>query len=308
MLTLGLVLSPLVLLLAQVLSGAWSNGRPPECAEALGRASNVWERAKSPELRHYCDLVASAESKLAGTAAMAEGARQAALEADTVLPGHAAPHALEGRALAALGQFDRAYAVLAEARARDPRVLDDTPALHAWARVAARTKHDNEAAEAYRVLLPRASALASADRTAAATESGLVLMAGGPADLDSAAAALREALRGAQDETETVAVLALALALDRRGDGDESRALLADRSHGDPRSALAASRAKDLVSVAPAELPAMIGLALERIDVTAAREAWEDYAAHAPAGPWATHARAHALALRSAKPAGRSSR
>jgi hypothetical protein len=274
----------------------------------MGRVSNVWERAKSPELRHYCDLVASAASKLAGTAAMAEAARQAAREADAVLPGHAAPRALEGRALAALGQFDGAYTALAEARTRDPRVLDDPLALLAWARVAARTKHGKEAAEAYRALLPRASGLAGADRAAAATESGLVLMAGGPADLDSAAAALREALRGAQDETETVAVLALALALDRLGDADESRALLADRSHGDPRPALAVQRAKDLASVAPAELPALVAMALERIDVPAAREAWEDYAARAPDGPWAAHARAHALALRSGRAAGRSSR
>ena len=95
----------LVLALAQAPLPGWTNGRPPECATPMAGATvNVWERAKSPELRRYCDLVASAASKLAGTAAMAQAALAAAREAEGVLPGHAAPRVLEGRALAALGK------------------------------------------------------------------------------------------------------------------------------------------------------------------------------------------------------------
>src|SRR5579871_3265612 len=90
---------------------AWSNGRPPECATEMGGATgNVWERAKSPELRRYCDLVAGAASKLAGTAAMAEQALAAARDAESVSPGHAAPLVLEGRALEALGKLGEARA------------------------------------------------------------------------------------------------------------------------------------------------------------------------------------------------------
>ncbi|MDP9000911.1 MAG: hypothetical protein M3O46_12450, partial [Myxococcota bacterium] len=65
------MLSVLVLLLLAHERGAWSSNRPPECDDRGGRTANVWERAKSPELRRYCDLVASASSKLAGMAAMA---------------------------------------------------------------------------------------------------------------------------------------------------------------------------------------------------------------------------------------------
>ena len=112
----------LAALLAQAAS-AWSTGLPPECRTAGDRATNAWERAKSPELRCYCDLVASASSKLAGTRAMAEAALASAAEAERVLPGHAAPLVLQGRAFAALGKLDLAGKALAEGKARDPAVL-----------------------------------------------------------------------------------------------------------------------------------------------------------------------------------------
>jgi tetratricopeptide (TPR) repeat protein len=280
-------------ILAQA-SGAWASGRPPECAEAFGRAANVWERAKSPELGRYCDLVASAASKLAGTAAMAEGALSAARDADAVLPGHAAPKALEGRALAALGRLDEALSALGEASARSPRALDDPPSLLAWARVLARTGHPDRAAEAYRALLPRASALSGGERAAAAAEAGLLSLSLGPASIDAAVAALREAMRDAQDETEALAVLGLATALDRSGAADEARALLADRAPADPRGALRAVRARDVLAVAPREGAALLAIGLEATDPAGARTAWEDYLAQAPTTPWAAHARAHA--------------
>jgi tetratricopeptide (TPR) repeat protein len=306
-----MMLAPaLVLALAQAPLPGWTNGRPPECATPMGGATvNVWERAKSPELRRYCDLVASASSKLAGTAAMAQAALAAAQEAEGVLPGHAAPRVLEGRALAALGKLDAALAALRDGKARDRTGLDDPPALLAWARVLARTGHPGEAAEAYRALLPRTAPLSTADRAAAAIEAGLVTMAAGDAGLDDAVAALREALREAQDEALGVAVLGLALALDRRGDASEARALLSDRASGDPRTALATARAKELLVVAPAEASALAALALEASDVAGAREAWEQYVAAlagAPTRPWEAHARAHLASLgsRPAPPAG----
>ncbi|HEY3822805.1 MAG TPA: hypothetical protein VGL81_36825 [Polyangiaceae bacterium] len=284
-----------VLVLAQ--AAAWTTGRPPECGDPGGRAANVWERAKSPELRRYCDLVASASSKLAGTTAMAEAALASAREADTVLPGHAAPRVLEGRALAALGKLDEALAVLTDARSRDAAAFDDPLALLAWARVLARTAHADAAAEAYRALLPRASAISAAERASASVEAGLVAMVRGAAGLDEAVAALREGLHDAQDETQAVAVDALALALDRRGDVDEARALVAEHAHGDPRIALGSTHAKDVLAVAPGEGNAIIALALEPTDAAGARDAWDRYLAAAPGGPWAAHARAHLAAL-----------
>jgi tetratricopeptide (TPR) repeat protein len=276
---------PVALALVLAQAAAWTNGRPPECGDPGGRAANVWERAKSPELRRYCDLVASASSKLAGTTAMAEAALAAAREADGVLPGHAAPRVLEGRALATLGKLDDALKALADARSRDATAFDDPLALA------------DAAAEAYRALLPRASAISAAERASASVEAGLVAMERGTAGLDEAVAALREGLREAQDETQVVAVAALALALDRRGDVDESRALLAERGHGDPRIALGSAHAKDLLAVAPAEANALAGLALEPSDGAGARDAWDRYLAASPGGPWAAHARAHVASL-----------
>jgi tetratricopeptide (TPR) repeat protein len=291
------MLVPVIVVIAQAASGAWTNARPPECGEASGHAANVWERAKSPELRRYCDLVASASSKLAGTAVMARAALEVARQADRVLPGHAAPRVLEGRALASLGKLDEALVALRDGKARDAKALDDPVGLLAWARVLARTGHAGEAAEAYRALLPRASALSSAERASAAVEAGLVAMARGPSGLDDAAAALREAVREGQDDTQAIAVLGLALALDRGGGADEGRALLSARVHGDPRSDLATARAKELLAVTPTEAPALAALALEATDAKGAREAWEKYLEVSSAGPWATQARAHLAAL-----------
>jgi tetratricopeptide (TPR) repeat protein len=292
---------------AQPAAGGWSSGRPPECVAEMGAATgNVWERAKSPELRRYCDLVASAASKLAGNGVMAAAALAAAREANEVLPGHAAPRVLEGRALATLGKLDEALAALRDARARDRDGLDDPLSLLVWARVLSRTGHPSEAVEAYRALLPRTAALSTAERASAAVEAGLVTMAADARGLDDAVAALREALRDAQDDVLTVAVLALALALDRRGDAGEARALLGDRAPGDPRVALATSRAKEVLSLAPTEGPALVGLGLEASDVAGAREAWEQYVtglAATPARPWEAHARAHLASL--ASPAAR---
>jgi tetratricopeptide (TPR) repeat protein len=287
----------LVFVLAQTAVAAWSNARPPECGDPAGHALNVWERAKSPELRRYCDLVGSASSKLAGMVVMAESALEAAGAADKVLPLHAAPRVLEGRALAALGRYDEARAALADGKARDPRALDDPAALLAWGRALARTGDMRGAGEAYRALLPRSATLSGSERVSAEIEAALVAMARGDSGLDEAAAALREALREAQDETQRIAVLALALTLDRRGNADEAFALLLERGRGDPRDAIASSRAKALLAVAPAETHALAALALEPIDAAGARDQWQRALDEAPTGVWAAHTRAHLAAL-----------
>lgn len=297
----------LCLLFAQVAGAAWSSGRPAECGEPGGHAANVWERAKSPELRRYCNLVGSASSKLAGTAAMAQVALESARAAEAVLPGHAAPLVLEGRALVALGKLEEALKALEGSKHREATAIDDPLALLAYGRALARTGRAQEAAEAYRALLPRASALSATERASAEVEAGLVAMSRGPTGLDEAAASLREAVREAQDETQMVAVLALAVALDRRGDLDEAHALLGERLRGNPRTTLASTRSRDVLAVAPKESDALAAFALEATDPAGARDAWQAYLDAAPRGPWAAHARAHvgALGARRAIAAGR---
>jgi tetratricopeptide (TPR) repeat protein len=298
------VLPLALVLLAQAASlGGWTAGRPPECGDANGHGANVWERAKTPELKHYCDLVAGASSKLAGSAAMAQAALETARQADKLLPGHAAPRILEGRALSAMGKLEEARTALQDARSRDFAALDDPTALLAWARVSARTGHADEATQAYRTLLPRASALTAVERGEACIEGGILeSVVRGRDGIDEATAALREAVHDARDDALAVAVLGLALALDRRGDQDEARALLAGRAHGDPRSLLAQRDSKQLLSVAPAEESALLAIGLESTDVAGAREAWEKYLSAAPAGAWAAHAKAHLASLAPSQP------
>lgn len=281
--------------------GAWSSARPPECAPLdTGRAANVWERAKAPELRRYCDLLASGASKLAGSTALAREVVAIADEADKLVASKAAALVLKGRALAQLGSYSDAHKALSEARARDDRALDDPHALLAWARVLSRSGRPLEAADAYRALLPRASMLTLAERSGAEIEAGVLAMSRGPASLDEALPILRQAVRDAQDVAQTVAVLALALALDRAGDRDEARALLAERMRGDPRTSLGGARAKDLLGPAgAAEVGALGAMGLEATDPVAARAEWARYleANGAEKRPWLEHARAHVAAL-----------
>jgi tetratricopeptide (TPR) repeat protein len=291
------VLSAAALATALLASGAWSSVRPPECSDDGGRMRNVWERAKAPDLRRYCDAVASASAKLAGTASMAQAALDAAREAERTLPGHAAPLILEGRALAALGQPEAALAALREGKGRDPRALDEPRIALVWARTLARNGQREEALVAYRGLLPRASSLSLADRAAASLESGIVALTQGAGALDEAVAALRSAVRSGEEQVGAVALLALALAMDRHGESAEARALIVERSHGDPRTILDSGAARESLAVAPEETHAMAALALEPSDAAGARDAWHEYADAVPTSPWAAHARAHLAAL-----------
>jgi tetratricopeptide (TPR) repeat protein len=301
------VITALVLVIAQA-SGAWAAARPAECASLDGgRASNLWERAKAPELRRYCDLLARGAARLAtapgpeapsAAAASQAVARQVlsiADEADQTMPGKAGPGVLRGRALAKIGKWDDALQALRQAKSRDDRALDDPQSLLAWGRALARTGNTKEAQDAYRALLPRGSVLAAAERGAASIEAGLLAMEGGSAGLDEAIAILRQARRDAQDAAQTLAVMALALALDRAGEADEARAALAERVHADPRPALQDARVKEILATAGAQAEgrAAAALALETIDARAARDEWRAYGAAAAGSKWLEHAKRH---------------
>ena len=296
----------MIAIVAQLAAPA-AGGRPQECAASEGpRGANVWERAKSPALRRYCDLLASGASKLASGGAMAADVLTIADEADRALPGRAAPSVLRGRAAARLARWPDAYAAMRAARARDERSMDDPAALLAWARSSLRTGHADEAREAYRALLPRASSLAAADRGAAYVEAGLLAMARGPAGLDDAVAVFREGRRDAQDASQVICALGLALALDRAGERDEARAVASERVHADPRATIADAKGHQLVAPAfDAEVLALAAEGLESIDPPQARDAWRRYAESG--ATWADHARAReaALAGRRAAPPGR---
>ena len=260
------------------------------------RAANKWERAKEPNLQSYCALLASGTAKLVNAGALARDVPAIADEADKLLPGRAAPSVLKGRALLRLGKSAEALAVLKEARTRDDRALDDPVALLAWARANARTAHLDEAAQAYRAALPRTSALAAAERSAASFEAGMIVMAQGPKAIDDAVAMLRQARREAQDSMQTASVVALALALDRSGQKEEAKAVLAERVRSDAKPVLADPRVADALSDAGVayESDALLATALEHTDPPAARDVWHRYLEGPGArSPWAEHARTH---------------
>ena len=271
------------------------------------RAANKWERAKEPNLQSYCSLLASGTAKLVGGAALAKEVPAIADEADKLLPGRAAPSVLKGRALLRLGKAAEALKVLEEARTRDDRALDDPVALLAWARANARTGHLDEAATAYRQALPRTSALPISERSAASFEAGMIVMAQGPKLIDDAVAMLRQARREAQDSLQLASVVALALALDRSGQRDEAKAVLAERVRADlqgPRvfagtgaaGLLKDTRVNDSLADAgsSAESDALLATALESEGAAGSREAWKAYLdGPGGKGPWADHARSH---------------
>ncbi|WP_394849262.1 hypothetical protein LZC95_17675 [Pendulispora brunnea] len=271
--------------------------RPQECGAIEGpQSGNVWERAKTPELRKYCDLLASGASKLAGFATMAHEVIAIANEADTLVPKHSAPAVLRGRAYAKLGRWLEAYKEMNEARIRDPRALDEPVALLTWARVTVRAGHADEGYIAYRTLLPRAAMLPLAERGPAYVEAGFVSMSRGPAGLDEAISVFRQARRDAQDTAQAVAILGLALALDRMGAREEARAVLLERQLANPWPTLSDARARQLL-VGPGaerETDALAAIALDVSDPAKAKASWQKYADTAGSSPWVAHARARA--------------
>lgn len=271
------------------------------------RTSNAWERAKEPNLRRYCDLLASGTAKLVGSGStiLVKEVPQIADEADKLLPGRASPSILKGRAFLRLGRSEEALGALQEAKRRDDRALDDPVALLAWARANARTGRLVEAAQAYRAALPRTSALTAQERSAASFEAGMTVMAQGPSGIDDAVAMFRQARRDAQDALQVASVTALALALDRAGQRNEAKAILAERVRSDVRALLSDPRVADALADAGArhEGDALAAIALEA-EGGAAKESWRAYLDGAGGkGPWAAHAREHASAAPVKKPA-----
>ena len=207
-------------LLADLVAGPRGGPRVriAECNVLPGeRGANVWERAKIPELRRYCDVLASAAAKLSPGSHLVPDVVRLANEADALVPGRAAPMLLKGRALSQLGKFPDALLALQAAHDRDPHALDDPAALLAWARSLESTGDANGARDAYRSLLPRAESLSLGDRGIAYLGAGMLAMDRGPSGLGEAIAILRQARHESQDLLHAASTLALALALDRSG-------------------------------------------------------------------------------------------
>jgi hypothetical protein len=271
--------------------------RPAECGiDGSMRGTNVWERAKHPELRHYCDLLATATSKLASAASAADALREAD-EAEQTMAGHAAPLTLKGRALAKLGRNTEAYAAFTEAKHREARALDDPEALRDYARAAARSGHAADGLAAFRALLPRADGLASYERAPTYVEAAVLAMSASTANIEDAIAMLRQARREVTDSLQAMTTLALALALDRSGARDEARALVDDRARAKAKDLVRDPNVAQLLGPLAPEAEAMAAMGLEGADAAAAQAAWQRYVDAAGAtGTWTEHAKGHLAA------------
>ena len=295
---------------ASLTAAAAASGRPPECSSrsrrALTRGPSIWELARVPDLQKYCDLMARAQTQLA---TLPKEAKKAAEEADRALPGHAPPAVVLARAALALGALDDAARAFAQARALDPRSVEDPSTMHDLGRVLARTGKREEALAVYRALVPRVDLLGTTDRRVsvlleAAHLSMTVEGAGGAAAsaaelarpratprprLDEAVAYLREARQRPATQLSGDVLLSLALVLDRAGEREESASTLVEAQRNGARTHPETAE----YLTAPEDRAALDALAAEGGDRGAAQKAWEAYlAGPGGKGPWASSARA----------------
>jgi tetratricopeptide (TPR) repeat protein len=298
---------------ASLSAAAAASGRPPECVagsrRALARGPSVWELAREPNLRRYCDLMSLAQTQLA---AQPEAAKKSAREADATLPGRPSPQVIVARAALALGSAEEAARAFEAARALDPRSVEEPAAMHDLARALVRTGKRDEALAVYRALVPRVDLLATDERRVAVLlEAAHVSMAAEgagtatlPADvgkkaprarLDEAVAYLREARQRPATPLAGDVLLSLALAEGRRGERDAEGAALAEAQR---TGAKLRPGALEYV-VTPEDAAALAALAEEGTYRAAAQSAWEGYlAGPGGKGPWATAARGHLEALK----------
>jgi len=277
----------LVLLLqvfgADLTGVAQASVRPRECGSSR---PTVWERAREPHLRAYCDALARGFGKLATAPREAKAEAQRATE---LSPERAAPFVLLGRAELATGAYEAARLAFERARAIDARALDEPNALHAHAIALFRSGREDEALASYRALVPRIDLLTGADRRVRVlVEAAELAMSRGPEHADLALTWLRRARREPLREAQPRVLAMLALVLDRRGDAEQVSVLLEEVRRLGGRKAVEAFASQD---VETKEASAVLALVEEGANPRAAAESWERYLAGARAPSAIEHAR-----------------
>jgi hypothetical protein len=279
--------------------------RAPECAPLYkggdGATTNIWESAKLPALKQHCEKLQLAVN------ALGSGHETTAIDyankAELDTPGQAGPWVVKGQALARREKLEDALAAFQKAKTIHARALDDPEALDDYGLVLVRLGKLDDARKAFRSLLPRISGTQglcglSSECDAAGRAyltAGALALEAGTQSLDEAVAMLREA-RAKSDSTgvlRRVCALALALALDRRGDADQAREIVADvvSTKGIPSEI----SSEILVRLPfPEEATAMRALGLEGTQPAASIEAWKAYlTGGGEKRTWATHAKDH---------------
>jgi hypothetical protein len=194
-----------------------------------------------------------------------------------------------------------------------PTLLQNPEALHDFALCAVQNGHLDQARAAYRRLVSRVSLMTQSERRLRVyLESSVLAMSAGAEGLKEAIGTLTEARRDhVPSGLSWLLTAALALALDRAGQTDRARALVAEiegpgglsrwvrgrldtpsQAHSVPSSA-----ARAQVILPPGEFEALVGILAERYDPAEALSAWHEYQAKVGSGPWFRHAQAKANAL-----------
>jgi len=294
-----------------LVAAAAASGRPAECLPVRmgatgarhGRPASVWARARHPKLQRYCHLIARAHTRLSHSS---REAREAALAADKLVPGRAAPQVVLGRCAVRDGDAKGALAAFAEALKRDPRAVEQPLAMHDLALAHWRAGKLTDALATYRVLVPRSTLLPSRERRAQVLlEAAHVAMAvaarapkGTTRNLEEALAYLREAARDPHQAQRLDVGLSLVLALDRAGRRAQANAVLAEQRGTE---SWAARDGTDYLG-SPAELPALRALALERTQPVQAGQHWQQYLDRlAPSHPFRKAAETRRASLRGPK-------
>ncbi len=271
---------------ADLVAAAAASGRPPECLPIRvsapggrqGRPASVWARARHPKLQRYCHLLSQAQTRLSHDA---DEARKAALAADKLLPGRAAPAVVIGRCALRSDDVKGALAAFTAALKRDPLAVEQPLAMHDLALAYWRAGKLTEALATYRILVPRASLLPSrASRARVLLEAAHVAIAvaaqdpkGTSRNLTEALAYLREAARDPHQTHRLDIGLSLVLALDRAGRRAQANAVLAEQRGSEGW----AKRARADYLGEPAELEALRALALEQTRPGQAAKHWQGY-------------------------------
>lgn len=281
---------------------AQASGRPKECkgASPSGKSRlTIWDRARQPHLARYCDLLGRAHAKLIDKPS---AAREAALLADQVLPGQAAPWVTIGRAHVRLRDYARAVQDFEKARKLDPRSIEDPSSLHDLAIAQRKTGKLQEAMTTYRVLVPRLGLLpSSSDRIEVFIEAASLSTTRGNDGLDEALALLAEARSQPLSSHNAVVLALLALTFDRAGKTQEANAALDAIHRASLSRQLAAqeSSASQLLTHTH-EWSAMLALVLEAEDPPRALASWQKYLEAKPQPPFADHAKRRHDALKRA--------
>jgi len=287
---------------SQLATAANATGRPRECsgtAKGARRADRItiWDAAREPQLKRYCDLIARAQARLEHAPV---AARDAAAVADKILPNHAAPWVVIGRADVVLRRWEDALAAFERARKVDPRSVEEPAALHDLAIAQRQSGKLPAAIETYRVLVPRLALVPGVrDRTSILLEAAALVATLGNDGLREAISLLTEARSQPASPLDADVLAMLALTLDRTGATEQASEVTRMLPARGLQLAVPESESGSFAYLTdPADALAMYALSVERQDPKKSAEWWEKFVSRTKDDRWRDHARRHLEALK----------